>query len=77
MTVSQSKERQDAASQEFTKWLDNALPGDKYCYYFGYHICGTTVGRVAMKAYIQGTVVLFQQRFEDKFRYIAQRIKGY
>lgn len=73
--TTKAKQYRDAASQEFIKWLDNALVGDKYCYHIGYHVAGASVGRVAMDAYIDGRVTLYQQRFEDKFRYIAQKIR--
>lgn len=70
-------EEQNKLLQEFLKWLDNALPGDKYCYFQGPYLTGSIVGHAAMQAYEHGRLVLFQKRESgSRFTYWAQKALG-
>lgn len=59
--------------EKFTAWLDNALAGDKFCYYYGLYVAGKAVGKLAQKAYMAKKIVLYQQRHGKDFAYWAER----
>lgn len=67
------KEKHDTFCQQFKRWLHDAKPGERYCYYVGDHICGILVGRTAYGAYEEGEVILFQKKEGTKFGYWAQK----
>lgn len=70
-----SRENSDALCRNFSSWLRAAKTGDRYCYYFGYCIVGSSVGRLAFEAYEDGSVTLFQKREGLKFGYWAERLR--
>lgn len=69
--------KSDELSDKLIFWLKTAKEGEKFCYYFGPHITGQAVGRVAMRAYIRHDVILFQERSDGKFKYWAKKRMRY
>ncbi len=67
-------ESTDELCSKFINWLDNAIKGDKFCYYFGEFISGRKVGRLAMDAYEMGSVTLYQSRVGYKFEFWAEKL---
>lgn len=61
--------------REFSYWLSNSAPVEKYCYCVGPCAAGHPVARMAYKAYERGQVTLFQRREGKKFSYWAQKKK--
>ena len=69
-------EQPDERVNQLIKWLDNALPGDKFKYFTGEYLKTGGVGRVAWQAYENGVVTLYQKRNEyGKFEYWIERKK--
>lgn len=68
------KQDPDVIRKKFIGWLENAIKGDKFCYYFGAHIIGQPVGRVALRAYEDGLITMYQKREGKKFAYWAERL---
>jgi hypothetical protein len=59
----------------FCQWLENATIGDKFCYFIGECLYGCTVGRLALNAYNNGRVTLYQKRIKPRqFAYWAERV---
>lgn len=77
MILSFETEHPEVLCRKFDNWLVNALPGDKYCYYFGQHIAGRKVGRLAYKAYEDGDAILFQRRETTGFSFWAEKKSRY
>jgi hypothetical protein len=66
----------DDASKKFTKWLESAAPGDKYCYHTGVSITGNSqVAKTAFKAFEKGSITLYQKRNGTIFEYYAVKRK--
>lgn len=62
-------------SGKFSSWLSTAMPGEKYCYFRGDCLNGCFVGRLALSAYENGLVTLFQRKVRNGlFEYYAQRV---
>lgn len=72
MPLSNKIEDQQKSLHDFNKWLDNALPGDRFCYFIGDYLRGP-VGGAASKAYDCHQVILFQKREGKHFAYWAQK----
>lgn len=63
----------DDLCKEFNKWLREAKPKHKFCYYIGAYVAGKSVGRLAMDAHRAGKVILYQKREDRHFSYWAER----
>jgi hypothetical protein len=65
---------EDPLCTKFTAWMDNALQGDKFCYYTGKYVAGKLVARLVFKLYEKKVLVLFQKKSDDgMYEYWAQR----
>jgi hypothetical protein len=65
-------EEDEANVVKFRQWLAHANPGNSICYHRGEYVAGHRVGSVALTAYTQGLVILYQKRELKGFSYWAQ-----
>jgi hypothetical protein len=58
----------------FYAWLDNAIPGEKFCYYRGKYVSGKKVGGAVRRAYENGLIAMYQSKISaDIFCYWAEK----
>lgn len=61
---------------KFSTWLDDALPGEKFCYYRGAYLDSKRVGKLVSRAYEKGLITMYQSRNGSVFQYWAIKTNG-
>lgn len=65
-----------ALCEAFNNWLENAMPGEKFCYYRGMYVSGKKVGGLVSRAYEKGLVTMYQSKDGSQYRYWAIKTKS-
>lgn len=62
------------ACDAFTEWLNNAMPGDRFCYYRGLYVSGKKVAGLVNRAYQKGLVTMYQSKEAKTYNYWVIKI---
>lgn len=57
--------------EDFYEWLDNALPGEKFCYFSGAYVSGKPISKFIKAVYERGLITMCQSKEGNTYHYWA------